>query len=62
MNNPFIFIMHYECLAKLPDGSIVQVQNKREVLSEREANDLIAEWNRLAKLTQNIQYSYRRLS
>lgn len=58
----FEFTMHYECLIKLPDGTITQVQGTRKVNSEWEANTLIAEWNRIAKITKGIEYNYRRLS
>ena len=56
------FTMHYEVIAIMPDGSVLQTQKSRKVASNKQADDLINEWNRLAKITQNVKYSYRRLS
>ena len=56
------FTMHYEVICEFPNGDTLQYKGKREVISEREADWLIEEWNRLAQITKNIKYSYRRLS
>lgn len=60
--NPSEVTMTYECLGKLPDGTIFQVQNTIICQNEKDANDKINEWNRLATITKEIKYSYRRLS
>ena len=60
--NPNEVTMTYECLGELPDGSIFQVQNTIRCANEKDANEKIDEWNRLAKITKGIKYSYRRLS
>lgn len=53
--------MFYEVTGKLPDGTVFQVQKKVVCENEKAANDLITEWNRLAGLTKEINYYYRRL-
>lgn len=60
--SPLEVRMSYECIGTLPDGSVFQVKKTITVASEKEANALITEWNRLATLTKEIKYSYRRLS
>lgn len=62
IENPFELTMFYECVGTLPDGSVFQVQKSVVVQSEKEANSLIEEWNRIAKITKEVKYSYRRLS
>lgn len=56
------FTMQYECVGKLPDESTFQVKKQINVSSDKEADALITEWNRLATLTKIVTYSYRRLS
>lgn len=60
--NPNEVIMTYECTGQLPDGSVFQVKNTVRCANEKDADEKINEWNRLATITKGIKYSYRRLS
>lgn len=56
------FTMHYECTATFPDGTTQNFVQKRVVENEKQAQTLIAEWNRLSTITNGIKWNFRRLS